>query len=231
VSSGNVTVGGTVAVSSGNVTVNSGTVAVSSGNITVGGTVAVSSGNVAVSSGNITVSAITANTTATPISVVGFAARPVASFNTPSGNVTYSIGNLIANSATAGSVTPLVWTVGRISGGSGMIRRVRMSSNSTITTNANYRLHLYRSAPSVANGDNGTFSSNGTLTYMGSVDTQLTQAFTDGSSGVGVPNAGGEINFILPAGQTTINGLIEARSARSRVGSESITVELEILQN
>ncbi len=165
------------------------------------------------------------------LSISGFAARPTATFTTPAGNATYTSGNLVANSANSTLVSPLTWTVGRVAGGTGMIRRVRIISSSTSITNASYRLHLYRTSPTTSAGDNGAWLTNQVAAYMGSVDVVINTAFTDGSQGIGIPNAGSEINFILPPGQSAIFGLLEARAARARVGAETFTTELELLQN
>lgn len=167
--------------------------------------------------------------------VVGFLANPSANFTRPNDTTAYASGDLVANNTVANSVTPLSWTAARIAAGSFMVRRARFKSSSTSLTNASYRLHLYTSSPTQTGGagantgDNAAWSTTHSG-YLGAIDATLDKAFTDGSSGNGVPNIGSEINVSLASGQT-IYGLVEARAARTPIAQEVITIELELLQN
>lgn len=165
--------------------------------------------------------------------VGGHTAVPSANFTRPNDTTAYASGDLIANNTTAGSVTPMSFTAARVAAGSGMIRRARLKKSGTTVTNASFRLHLYSSSPTPANGDNGVWSTTESG-YLGSIDLDMTgttaRVFTDAAKVVGTPAVGSEINFALAAGQT-IYGLLEARAAYTPAAQEVFTVDLEILQN
>ena len=163
--------------------------------------------------------------------VGGTTAKVEASFTRPADATTYASGDLVANNTTAGSVTPMEFTVARVAGGSGMIRRARVRKTSTGVTGASFRLHLYLSAPTPQNGDNGVWSTNKAADYVGALDVTVDRAFTDGAAGNGIPTNGAEINFDLPDGQTKLYGLLEARGAYAPGSGETITVGLEVIQN
>lgn len=154
-----------------------------------------------------------------------------AAMTRPADTTAYASGDLLANSTTAGSVVPLEFTIG--DGASGMIRRVRLRTSRTSggTTNAMFRLHLYRAAPTPANGDNGAFSTNQAASYLGAFDVTVDSQFTDGAAGNGLPLAGSEIGFQLPAGTTSLRGLLEVRAAYTPVSGEQFTAALEIIKD
>src|ERR1041385_1792793 len=97
-------------------------------------------------------------------------------FVRPNDTTAYANGDLVANSTTANSVTPMTFKA-PLRG----IRlwRVFLFRTSTTVTNAKFRLHLFNDSPTVANGDNGAFSST-VSSYQGSVDIDGSgQAFSD----------------------------------------------------
>lgn len=162
--------------------------------------------------------------------VGGLGALVTATFNRPADTTAYASGDLVANSTTAGSVTALTLALGREAtgyGASSMVRRLRLRKSGTSTTNASFRVHLYRTSPTPSNGDNGAFLTNQAANYIGAVDVTMNQAFTDGASGNGVPNVGSEINVAVQ----TIYALIEARAAYTPVSGETFTLEAEVLRN
>ena len=172
-----------------------------------------------------------ASSSTNPITTGGIGKLASANFTRPSDTTQYASGDLVANSTTAGSVAAMQFTVARIAGGSGMIRRARLRKSGTSVTNAAFRLHLYRVTPAtITNGDNGAWSTSGNADYMGAIDVTVDRAFTDGASGNGVPMTGNEINFDLTSGQI-IYGLLEARGAYTPANAEVFTVELEVLQD
>lgn len=149
--------------------------------------------------------------------------EPSSSFARPADTTAYASGDLVANSTTAGSVTPLSFTVAATSGAAAMIRRARLSKTGTSTTNASFRLHLYSSSPTLANGDNGAWSTSEYDGYLGYIDIVADQAFTDGASGVsGVE----EIN----TGTVTVYGLLEALAAYTPSSGETFAVTLEVVR-
>ena len=153
-----------------------------------------------------------------------------AGFTRPGNTTAYASGQLVANSATAGSVTPMSFTVGGNSmPGQFRLSRIRLFKSGTSSTNAQFRLHLYSVAPTVANGDGGAWSTNQAATYLGSIDVTGMKAFTDGCADVGDDAAGSEHWIRLAAG-TTFYGLIEARAAYTPAASEQFTVTLETVE-
>lgn len=162
----------------------------------------------------------------------GFIVTPSANFTRPADTTAYASGDLVANSTTAASVAAMQFSVARLSGGSGMVRKVRLRKSGTTIANATFRLHLYSATPAtIANGDNGAFSTSGAATYLGALDVVVDRVFTDGAAGNGVPIAGMEVSFDLGAGATTIFGLLEARGAYTPASAEVFTVTLEVFQN
>lgn len=165
--------------------------------------------------------------------VGGKSAVVSANFNRPADATAYASGDLVANNTTAGSVAALAYTsAARVSGGSGMVRRVRLKKSGASVTNASFRVHFYGADPAastgITNGDNGAWLTKH-ASYLGAVDITVDKAFSDAAAGVGVPNSGGEINYV--ATNQTIWALIEARAAYTPASGETFTVELELLQN
>jgi len=120
------------------------------------------------------------------VAAAGITTNPTATFTRPADTTAYASGDLVANSTTAGSVVAMTLTVGRVAGGSCMLRRCKLATSSTSTTSASFRLHLFRTAPAtVTNGDNGAFSVSGVADYIGAFDITVDRAFTDGAAGVG----------------------------------------------
>lgn len=170
-------------------------------------------------------------TPSTPLPV-GKAVLAGASFTAPAGIAAYASGQLIANSATAGSVTALQFAVCRdLTGTTGMVRRARVKTPDTGFAGATVRLHLYKSSPTVANGDHGTFSSTES-DWVGDVDVTLDHAFSDPlEKGMGVPVVGSEINYDCNVGVQVLYGLLEARSAITPLGGKTFSVTVEALPN
>jgi hypothetical protein len=192
--------------------------------------------------GSVTVSNPVTTVTATPAAseahlgeVGGNSAIVAAQFTRPADTTAYALGDLVANNVAAGSVTPLVISASRIVDKTGVIRRGRLTKSSTVTTNAIFRAHLYRDIPVPANGDNGAFQTAGALTYIGSMDFDMTSAsarsFSDGVKCIGVPNVGSEIIFDPKTGTTNIYALIEARGAYVPVSAEIFTLALEVFRD
>lgn len=159
--------------------------------------------------------------------VGGKTALPSANFTRPADTTAYAVGDLVANSTTAGSVTPMSFTMFRVTGKGGMLRRVRLRKSGTSVTNASFRIHFYTTSPTPSNGDNGAWLTNNVANYAGAVDVVVDRAFTDGASGNGIPLIGSEINFTAD----TYYGLIEARGAYTPANAEVFTVILEVIQN
>lgn len=145
----------------------------------------------------------------------------------PADTNAYTSGDLVADNVTAGSVTPFSFTsASSVAAGVLRIDRVRIHSSSTSLTNAQYRVHFYRAAPTgIANGDNGAWSTN-IASYVGAFDVTVDRAFVDGSSGAGVPITGSGVLMRITAG-TTLYALIEARAARTPISAETFSIIAE----
>ena len=120
-----------------------------------------------------------------------------------------------------------------------MIRRVRLytdDTSGTALTNASFRIHFYTASPTQAGGasantgDNAALSTNQRAGYLGSMDVTLSNAFTDGAWGAGVPTVGSEIAFSLSSGQT-LYVLVEARGAYTPTSGETFSIAVDIWNN
>lgn len=173
-------------------------------------------------------------TTGLPYSGAGTTVVVGATFSRPANATPYASGLLVANSTAAGSVVAMAIAVGRVAGGTGMIRRVRIKKSGTGITNASFRLHLYKTDPAlstgITNGDGGVWLTK-EATYLGAFDVTIDKVFSDASKGIGLPLIGTEINFDCSAGSQVIYGLLEARGAYTPGSGETFTVALEVLQN
>lgn len=161
---------------------------------------------------------------------MGAIVNPSANFTRPADTTTYASGDLVANSTTAGSVTPLTLAVGW---SQFKLLGARLKKSSTSISNVSFRLHLYSASPTVANGDNGAFSSTHSG-YLGHItfDPSYCVAFSDAVGSFGTPitnssQAPHDKRIALVSG-TTIYGLLEARAAYSPASEEVFTVTLEI---
>ena len=159
---------------------------------------------------------------------------PSANFTRPSDTTQYASADLVANSVTAGSVVPMSWSVRR---GAGWVRRARLKKSATSVTAASFRLHLYSASPTIANGDNGAWSTTQSG-YLGSLSGDMSGAngrvFSDSATVVMTPDLGSEINLALVTGATgttppVIYGLLEARGTYTPASAEVFTAELEIV--
>lgn len=147
----------------------------------------------------------------------------------PADTTQYSTGDLVANSTTAGSVVPLEFDVG---GGSGMVRKIRIRTNRTSggTTNAVFRVFLFRTAPTVAGGDNAAFNPANAANFIDAMDVVLNEQFSDGAANSS-NGAAGEINYSLPSGSTKLFGLVRAGAGYTPASAEQISVALEVLKD
>lgn len=150
-----------------------------------------------------------------------------ANFTRPNDTTAYASGDLVANSTTAGSVTPLSLALPSTAKNQAVVKRVRLMKSGTTATNGQFRVHFYGASPTVANGDNGAWSSNKAADYFGSIDATVV-AFTDGCMGVAAATAGAELNIRLASG-STIYCLLEARAAYTPAAQEVFTLYVETL--
>lgn len=156
----------------------------------------------------------------------GSVITPEVTFTRPANTTAYTSGDLVANNVTAGSVVPMEFTAARTAANSFSISRIRLRKSGTSVTNAAFRVHLYAAAPTPANGDNATWSTDKAADYIGSYDITMDKAFTDGAFGA----VTGTMMHRLAAGDK-IYALIEARGAYTPVSGETFGLRLEVVQD
>ncbi len=146
-------------------------------------------------------------------------------FTRPANTTAYADGDLVANSTTAGSVTPLTFPIPNKR--SCIIRGAWVSkSDESDVTNADFVVHLFRSSPTVANGDNGALSTN-IADKIGTIDVGQMVAYTDDAYSIAY---GG--NFYVDSGSSrTLYGLLEADAAYTPASGETFTVGIIIEQD
>lgn len=143
------------------------------------------------------------------------------SFVRPNDTTAYTLGDLVANNTTAGSVQPLQFT---LPSANFKLQRVGLLKSGATNTSAQFRLHLYSTGPTVANGDNGVWSTTAS-SYLGDIDIDMTiRAFTDNAFGFGL-FATSDVPVYLAINPSTllIYGLLEARAAYTPVANETFT--------
>lgn len=151
--------------------------------------------------------------------------NPLASFTRPNDTTAYASGDIVANSTAAGSVVPMSFTVGRFTGSGIFISRVQIAKSGTSTTNAAFRLHLFKDLPTVTSGDNAALAMGGLANYIGQVDVTVSQALNDGTKGFSDNTLRTIHTFPTTGG--IIYGLLEARGIYTPVANEVFTVTLE----
>jgi hypothetical protein len=170
-----------------------------------------------------------AGTAANPIQTQGSATIAGGSFTRPADTTVYAIGDLVANSTVAGSVVPVA-IAATAAGGVGEIRRARFTTTKTgLAGTEVFRIHFFKLSPTVTNGDNGAFAPQGiTAIFLGKIDVTMTELYSDGCKGVGVPAVGSGIVFDTATG--SIYALIEARSAYTPISGEVFTIAAEVVR-
>jgi hypothetical protein len=150
-----------------------------------------------------------------------------ATFNRPADTTAYAVGDLIANSTTAGSVVPVPSVAGRVSGGTGVIRRIRVSTTQTgLAGTEIVRVHLFKASPTVTNGDNGAFAANGvTSIALGYTDVVLNHVYNDGSKGFTATD------IVFDTTVQTLYALFETRTAFTPSSAATYALALEVLQD
>lgn len=146
-------------------------------------------------------------------------------FTRPSDTTAYADGDLVANSTTAGSVVPLVFVIPNKR--SCIIRGASVQkSDGTDVSGALFTVHLFRSSPTVANGDNGALSTNFS-DKIGLISVGQQIAHTDDAY---LQTFGG--NFYVDSGSSrTIYGLLECDGAYTPASAETFTVGIIIEQS
>jgi hypothetical protein len=109
---------------------------------------------------------------------------------------------------------------------------VRLSKSTTSTTNASFRVHFFKSSPTVANGDNGAFSANLIAAiHIGFVDVDMTSIGVVGSDGAKGEAAPARSVILFDCTAQALYALIEARGAYTPGNAETFTLAVEIAQD
>lgn len=148
-------------------------------------------------------------------------------FTRPADTTAYADGDLVANSTTAGSVAALVFAIP-----TGLGKNIKIiggtlqKSDQTDVANSQFRIHVYTSEPTPANGDNGAWSTD-IAGYLGFVDLGLMIAHTDDAY-VRTYTPLVEIISHYMGVNTKLYGLLEADAAYSPASAETFTAGLII---
>lgn len=147
-----------------------------------------------------------------------------ATFTRPNDTNAYSIGDAVIDNTTAGSTHPMVFTFPTANF---KLQRVGIVKSGATNTNALFRLHLYSSGPTLANGDNGAWSTSQSA-YLGDIDVDMTlRTFTDNAQGFGLFVTSDVPAYLaLNTATLTAYGVLEARAAYTPVANEAFTVTL-----
>lgn len=164
------------------------------------------------------------------ISAVGLQVITTASFTRPADTTAYAAQDVVSNSTSVPSVLTFS-NAARVNGGTGLILSARHLKNSTTTTGATYRLHLYTAAPSAIN-DNNPF----TLLYanrairIGFIDFNHQTGGT-GSDSTNALTTFVNLPFVCDAVSTSLFGILTVTSAYTPTSGEQHFIELQIARN
>lgn len=145
----------------------------------------------------------------------------------PANTTAYASGQLVANDTVAANVAPIPVAICRQGGDVGLIKGVRLEKSGTSTANASFRVHLFRTAPTLTNGDGGAYlPTNGRASAeIAYFDVTMDQVYGDGAKGtIGVS----ERVYTCPATATALYALIEARGAYTPASAELFNVAFEV---
>jgi len=160
------------------------------------------------------------------------ASQPSYNFNRPNNTTAYAQGQLMANSTTAASVVPISWSNISPTGSFYPVGVILQKSGSS-ATNAQFRIHLYSVAPTVATtGDGGVYNTvvSGNGGWIGSYDGTMQASHADGCSVTCTPTEG-MIDAFVTGQNPTIYALIEVRAAYTPAANETITARLLVETN
>lgn len=156
-----------------------------------------------------------------------------ATLTRPADTTAYAVGDLVANSTTAASVAAILFTsCARGTDVGGRVTGASLAKSGTGTTNATYRLHLFKVNPVASaptNGDNGAFAPALKAGYLGFIDFPTPSfAFGDGVGYKGILSTSSFINFAPVSGTANLYGLVEARGAYTPANAETFIFSLEV---
>lgn len=164
------------------------------------------------------------------VSAGGFQVVVSASFTRPSDTIAYAAQDVVSNSTTAPAVITFA-AAARVNGGSGLIVSARHLKNSTNTVGANFRLQLYRVAPTAVN-DNAQFPIlfANRANRIGFID------FAHSTGGTGSDASAAlatfvNLPFVCNAASNSLLGILTTTAAYTPTSGEQHFIELAIAQN
>lgn len=154
-------------------------------------------------------------------------------FSRPGTEVTFTANFVMGPSNTNGALNVLTFTgCGRYNGGSGLIVSGQHHKNNGITTNANYRLHLFSSPPSGISTDGASYvvNFNNMPFRVGVIDFTHQTGITTSSATFSITPF---VNtpFICSSTSTNLYGVLTPTAAVTSSASEAHYIRLEIIQN
>ena len=154
------------------------------------------------------------------------------SFTRPSDTNNYADNDLVANSTTAGSVTPMTFEVPVGNGRGIKIVGAKLQKSGIAVTGANFSLQLYAASPTVANGDNGAFSTN-VASYIGAIVFPIMTAYTDDAQTVvysGAVSGGFNPLYTYLRSTDTIYALVKCEEAYTDEASAEVFTATLIIE-
>lgn len=169
---------------------------------------------------------------------LGLPAVAGATFNTPAGTTAYAANDIIADSSSGAAVNGFVFPVAVEKNDTVCISRARIKTTDTGFAGKQVTLHLFRSKPTVVNGDNGALGNGTAGTYTQCTESDkldaITFTFPSVASSDGYYKA-----FAVPTNGTIITqtaldslniyGLLECVAAATPQGAKVWTCTLELL--
>lgn len=160
-----------------------------------------------------------------------------AAFARPADTTAYAVGDRVADSTSAATVVEFT-NVARAAGEAVRIEAVRMRKTSAALSNASFRVHLFRTLPTVSVNDNGSFnpSSAGVLAVsdiagrIGHFDITMNFAGAAGAQGIGAPSVGSGRTCEAAGAvghETSLWAVVEALAAYGPASGETFTITLE----
>lgn len=170
------------------------------------------------------------NDTGNPIPSSGVQVITTASFTRPADTTAYAALDVVSNSTTAPTVLTFS-SAARANGGSGLILAARHMKNSTTTTGASYRLHLYKVAVTATN-DNAQFAMlyANRATRIGFIDFNHVAGGTGSDCSTALSTIL-NLPFVCDAAAAALYGVLTVTSAYTPTSGEQHFIELSIAQN
>lgn len=148
------------------------------------------------------------------------------SFTRPADTTQYSSGDLVANSTTAGSVVPIKLY---LPSKNCFLSYLKLHKTQTGVTAASFRVHLYNTANTitVANGDNGAFNSDQSLSKFEAKTIDMSSTafvYSDGISYTLPIDSTVHFPVVVDGSHMYVQALLEARNTYTPASAEVFTL-------